>query len=143
MTVKLKYETGIATTIQFIALTLLNFISGVSTSAMQCINGSGSCAGDVALAIFYFIVITVLFGILWLAGFAAQDRRSRRIAQVLILAEGFVFLVGLYDFTKHRHSLIGSLVSLVEIITSVWIAWLALRLVLARGGRVRRHRIRH
>ena len=143
MALKLKYETGIAATIQFIALTILDFISGVSTSVTQCVNGSGSCAGDVALAIFYFIVITVLFGILWLAGFAAQDRRSRRIAQALILAEGFVFLVGLYDFTKHRHSLIGSLISLVEIITSVWIAWLALRIILARGGRVRRHHLHH
>ncbi|MGH7234078.1 MAG: hypothetical protein ACREF7_01360 [Candidatus Saccharimonadales bacterium] len=142
MPLKLKYETGIAATIQFIALTLLNFFSGVSTSVRQCINGSGSCAGDIALAIVYFMIITIWFGFLWLAGFAAQDRRSRRIAQALILAEGLVFLVGLYDFSKHKQSIIDMLISLVEIVSAAWIAWLAFRLIHAKGGRVRGRRSR-
>ncbi len=141
MAFKLKYETGIAATIQFISLTLLNFISGASTTVSECTKGNGSCMGNVVLSILYFLVITVWFGALWLAGFAAQDRRSKRIAQALILAEGMVFLVGLYDFSKHKSSLISSIISVVEIISSVWIAWLALRLILARGGRVRPHHI--
>ena len=142
MPLKLKYETGIAATIQFISLTFLNFISGVYTSTKQCISG-GSCVSNIVLSAFYFLIITVWFGFLWLAGFAAQDRRSRRIAQLLILAEGPVFLFGLYEFTKHRHSFIGALISLVEVITSVWVAWLALKIILARGGRVSHVRHRH
>ena len=142
---KLKYETGIATTIQFIGLTALNFISAIYTSTNQCMkgSGSGSCVSDIVLEVVYFLVITFWFGFLWMAGFATQDRRSKRIAQFLILAEGLVFLVGLYGIVKHRDSLIGILISLAEIFTSVWVAWLALRLILARGGRVKQIRVRH
>jgi hypothetical protein len=137
MALKLKYETGVAATFQFIVLTVLNFISGISSSVSQCLNGTGGCVSDVVLAILYFLVITVWFGALWLAGFAAQDRRSRRIAQFLILAEGLVFLVGLYGFKRHSQSIISALISLAEIITSAYVAWLAFRLMRAKGGRVR------
>lgn len=136
MAFRLKYETGVAATFQFIALTLLNFISGVSGSVSQCLKGSGGCVSNIVLAILYFLIVTIWFGALWLAGFAAQDRRSRRIAQFLILAEGLVLLVGLYQL-MHHHSILSALVALVEVITSVWVAWLAFRLIRARGGRVR------
>ena len=142
MALKLKYETGVAATIQFISLTLLNLINGVSGSLNQCFSTNGSCVSTIALDTGYFLAITIWFGFLWLAGFATQDRRSRRIAQMLILAEGLVFLVGLYDFTKHRQSIIGTLISLGEIITSLWVSYLAFRLILARGGRVRKVRVR-
>ncbi len=142
MALKLKYETGVAATIQFISLTLLNLINGVSGSLNQCFSTNGSCVSSIALDTGYFLAITIWFGFLWLAGFATQDRRSRRIAQMLILAEGLVFLVGLYDFTKHRQSIIGTLISLGEIITSLWVSYLAFRLILARGGRVRKVRVR-
>lgn len=141
MALKLKYETGVAATIQFISLTLLNFINGASGSIDQCFRSGGSCVSSIVLNTGYFLVITVWFGFLWLAGFATQDRRSRRIAQMLILAEGLVFLVGLYDLTKHAQSIIATLISLAEIITSLWVSYLALRLILARGGRVRKVRI--
>jgi hypothetical protein len=141
MTIKLKYETGIAATVQFISLTLLNFISGVSGTVSQCSKGSGSCVGNVVLSIMYFLVVTIWFGILWLTGFAAQDRRSRRIAQMLILAEGLVFIVGLYDLTKHKFTVLSGLIAIVEMLTSVWIAWLAFRLMRAKGGRVRSYHV--
>ena len=141
MALKLKYETGVAATIQFIILTLLNFISGISSSVSQCINGS-SCISNMVLNVVYFLVVTAWFGFLWLAGFATQDRRSRRIAQALIMAEGLVFLVGLYDLTKHKQSIIATLISLAEIITAAWVSWLAFRLILARGGRVKQIRVR-
>lgn len=137
MALKLKYETGVAATIQFIAMTLLNVINAISSSVGQCLNGNGGCIGDVVLAIVYFLVVTVWFGALWLAGFAAQDRRSRRIAQFLIVAEALVFLVGLFDFTHHKESILGTLISLVEMITAAYVVWLAFRLIRARGGRIR------
>lgn len=138
MALRLKYETGVAATIQFITLTILNIISDTSSTVHQCLNGTSGCLGDVVLEIAYFLVVTVWFGALWLAGFAAQDRRSRRIAQFLIIAEALVFLVGLYELKKHRSAL-SILMSLAEIITSGYVILLAFRLMRAKGGRVRTH----
>ena len=146
MAVRLTYQTGIATTIQFIAVSVLNFTSGIYSSVNQCISSSGSssCVGDVVLQIGYFLVITIWFGALWLAGFAAQDRRSRRISQLLIMGEGIVFLIGLFGLMHHKQSILPLIISIFEVATSIWIAWLAFRLIRAKGGRVRvRSHVRH
>lgn len=144
MALKLKYETGIATSIQFVVVSILNLIDGVVSSVSQCTNGSGGCFGDVVLAMLYFLVISIWFGALWLAGFAAQDRRSKRIALFLIGGEGLVFLASVYNLTHHNTSLINSATSFVDLVLSVWVAFLAFRLMRAKGGRIRpRHRPVH
>lgn len=144
MALKLKYETGIATSIQFVVVTILNLIDGVASSVSQCTSGSGSCFGDIALALVYFVLISICFGVLWLIGFAAQDRRSKRIALFLIAGEGLVFLLSLYNLTHHNTSLINSATSFVDLVLSVWVAFLAFRIMRAKGGRVRtRHRVVH
>ena len=142
MALKLKYETGVAATIQFIIISVLNVIDHISSSINQCLHGRGGCALDIVGNIVLFMIITVWFGALWLAGFAAQDRRSRRIAQFLILAEGLVFLYGLYETTRHT-SILGTVIGLADLITSAYVAWLAFRLMRAKGGRVRTRRRRH
>lgn len=142
MSLRLKYETGIAATVQFIVMTIINFVNGVSGSVSQCLNGSSGCVGNIVLAALFFLAVTVWFGALWLAGFAAQDRRSRRIAEVLIVAEALVLLIGLYGL-MHMSSIIGGVKSLAEVATSVWISWLAFRLIRAKGGRVRARSRRH
>ncbi|MCL4357584.1 hypothetical protein M1512_01660 [Patescibacteria group bacterium] len=140
MAFKLRYETGIATTVQFIFLTLLYVVDGANKSVSQCVNGNGGCLSNIFIQIVLFVFITFCFGVLWLVGFAAQDRRSKRLAQLLIAGEGLVFLVGLYEFYKHS-SIIGGAIGLVEFVSALWIIWLAFRLILARGGRVRSHHI--
>lgn len=138
MAFKLKYETGIATSIQFVVLTFLNFLDGTVSSVSQCTKSSGgSCFGDIVLAMLYFLVISICFAALWLAGFAAQDRRSKRIALVLIAGEGMAFLVAVYNLTHRNPSLIGKAASLIDLVLSVWVAYLAFRLVRAKGGRIR------
>lgn len=144
MALKLKYETGIATSIQFVVVTILNLIDGATSSVTQCSSGSGNCFGDIALALVYFVLISICFGVLWLVGFAAQDRRSKRIALFLIGGEGLVLLISLYNLTHHTTSLVNRVTSFADLVLSVWIAFLALRIIRAKGGRVRtRHRVVH
>jgi RsiW-degrading membrane proteinase PrsW (M82 family) len=144
MALKLKYETGVATSIQFVVITILNFIDGVFSSVSQCTNGAGSCLGNIILAMLYFLIISIWFGALWLLGFAAQDRRSKQIALFLMSGEGLVFLASVYNFTHHTASLINKATSLVDLVLSLWVAFLAFRIVRAKGGRIRpRRRIIH
>ncbi len=140
MPVKLKYETGVAATVQFIALTILNFISGADSAIRQCVSGNGGCVSNIVLSVLYFMVITIWFGALWLAGYAAQDRRSKRICQLLIMAEGLVALIGLFEMTRTTTSLLGKLIALIELVTAVWISWLAFKIMRAKGGRIRTRR---
>ena len=140
MPIKLKYETGVAATVQFITLTILNFISGVDSSIRQCSSGNGGCVSNVVMAVLYFLVVTIWFGALWLAGYAAQDRRNKRICQLLIMAEGLVALIGLFEFTRSTTSLLGKVVALVELLSAIWVSWLAFKIMRAKGGRIRSRR---
>lgn len=142
MAFKLRYETGIAATIQFIVITALNFINGVSGTISQCLSSSASCVSGIITGLLFFLLITILFGGLWLIGFAAQDRRSKRISQLLIIGELLVLLIGLFDLMHRTPSILEAIISLAEIISAAWISWLAFRLMRANGGRVRSRKVR-
>jgi len=68
-------------------------------------------------------------------GYAAQDRRSRRIAQLLIGLEGLTGLVALFD-AKHFPTVLGLITSLIDLCFAAWVILLAWRLMRAKGGRI-------
>ncbi len=144
MSVKLKYETGIAATIQFITITAVNFISGITSTVHQCSSTGGSCFSDVFLSIIYFLLLTVWFGILWAMGMAAQEKRKKNLALLLIGGEMMVALISLFQLTHRTSSPVSRIGGLIGLILSLWVSYLAIRLIKAKGGRVRPHkRIRH
>ena len=142
MPLKLKYETGVAVTIQFVAVTILNFVGGSITTIKDCTGNSTNCISNLVISVLYFGFLTLCFGFLWIVGFIAQDRRSIRLSKILIFIEGFVFLFGLYEFSHYSSSITKTIIGLVEIITAIWVSWLALRILRAKGGRVRVRQIR-
>lgn len=140
MAIKLKYETGIATTAQLIVVTVFNIINGTASSIDQCTNNSGNCVSNIVLSLLYFMVLSVGFVALWLIGMAAQDKRSKRLAQLLILGEFVVAGISIFDLTHQDPSITGRISSFVDGVFSVWIIILAIRLLRAKGGRVRKYR---
>lgn len=138
---KLKYETGIATLVQFIVLAVLNFANGVGSSVHSCTIGGNDCVSNTLLSLLFFLLITAWFGFLWLLGATAQDRRSRAIARVLLAAEALVALVSLFD-AHHQSLSFGLFTSLVDAAIAIWVMILAFRLMRAKGGRVRASRAR-
>jgi len=144
MAFKLPHETGSATTIQFITVTGLNLISSGYSTVQKCTTpGNGSCIGSMIPNLFLFIALAIMFGVIWLIGFIVQDRRSTKVAILLILAELLVLIIGLFDLMHNKTSIFGILLSLVEILSAIWIIYLASRLIRARGGRVRSRTVRH
>jgi len=144
MPFNLTYETGNATTIQFLAVNIINLISSGYDTVQKCTTpGNGSCIGSMIPNLFLFIALAIFFGVIWLIGFIVQDRRSTKIAILLILAELLVLLIGLFDLIHNKTGFLGILLSISEIATAIWIIYLASRLIRARGGRVRSRRIRH
>jgi len=132
---KLKYQAGVAALVQFIVMTLLNFINGVSGSVQECTSQNSDCLGNILLSLLFFMVLTAWFAFLSVLGYAAQDRRSKRLAQLLIAAEAGVALIALFD-ARHYPSYLGLITSLVDAGLAIWVGLLAFRLMRANGGRV-------
>jgi hypothetical protein len=138
---RLTYETGIATLIQFIVLAFLNIIDAIYSVIDTCAHSGGSCATNALSSVVFYILIVVWFGFIVGLGFATQSKRSSRYAKFLILAELSVFLVAAYNIKlgiRYHNGALSLFTSLIDLIMSVWIMTLAYRLMKSGGARVRR-----
>ena len=132
---KLRYETGIATLIQFVTLTLLNVGTGLVSIVIGCRTGIGNCVVNSFSSIVFFILIALWFGFVWILGFAAQERRSKRLAQALIAAEALIFLVALFN-ARHHIDALGLLTSIVDCVLAIWVMYLSFNLIKAGPHRI-------
>ena len=121
--------------IQFIVLGMLNLLYMFYSSIHSCVQHD-ECASNSVLAVVYFVLVGIWFGIVAVFGYAAQDRRSKRLSQVLIAAEGVTGLIALFNL-KHYADYFGLVISAVDLCFVVWIIWLAFVLMRSGGGRIR------
>lgn len=143
---KITYQTSVATLIQFIALSFLNIANGINSVVTTCRSETGDCMSNLLVSIIFFILVAVWFGLIWLLGWAAQDRRSKRLAQLLICAEVLIAMVAYFN-AKNHPDLLSLITSIVDLVLAIWIIYLAIRLIRSGGGRVvarqrRRSRVR-
>lgn len=137
----LRYQTGIATLVQFIAMGLLNIGNTGNAIATACREETGSCSTDIFVSIIFYLLLMSWFGIMCLLGYMAQERRSRRFAIVLIGAE--LLTIGVASINARGHTDVLSLItSIVDIILAFLVIYLAVRIILAGRGRVTRQRQR-
>lgn len=132
---KLTYETAVATFIQFIVLSFLGIANGLNSVVTTCSHTSSDCISNLILSLIFFILTACWFGAVWLIGFMAQDKRSRRLAQLLIAIEALIALIALFN-AQHHTDILSLFTSLVDLALAVWIIFLAFRLMRAGGGRV-------
>jgi len=133
--VKLRYETGIATLIQFVTMTILNVGTGFVAIITGCRGGVSNCVVSAFTSVVFFMLIALWFGIVWGLGFMAQQRRSKHLAQLLICAEAMIALVALFN-AKHHTDPLGLVTSLVDFALAIWVMYLAFRLIRANGARI-------
>ncbi len=132
---KLTYETGLATLIQFIVLSLLGFANGLNSIVTTCRDSHGDCVSNLIVSLIFFLLTAGWFAIVWVVGYTAQDQRNRRMAQLLIAAEVVIILVALLN-AKHYTDYLSLGTSLIDLILAVWIISLAWRLMRAGGNRI-------
>lgn len=131
---RLTYKTGTATLIQFIFLSFLNLGNGANSIIANC-RHHNDCVVNVLTSVVFYILVVIWFGSLWVLGYIAQDRRSKRLAQLLICAEALVALVALFN-AKHHTDALGLFTSAVDLVLALWIIILAFRLMRAGNSRV-------
>jgi hypothetical protein len=132
---KLKYQTGIATMIQFITLSFLGIANGANSVVATCRHDSTDCVSNLIVSIIFFILTALWFGGVWILGAMAQESRNKRLALLLIGAEGLIALVATFN-AKHHNDLLGLVTSLIDLILAVWIIILAWRLLTSDGKRI-------
>lgn len=132
---RLKYQTAIATFIQFISLVFLNVGTGAVSIISTCHSNGSDCVSNTLVSLIFFILITIWFAFVWILGYAAQEQRSRRLSQALIVAEICIAVVALFDI-KHRSNVLGLITSIIDLGLSVWVMLLAYRIVRSGGGRI-------
>jgi hypothetical protein len=132
---KLTYETAIATLIQFITLTVLGFLNGLNSVVVTCRDTGHDCISNLIVSLIFFLITAIWFGFVWLLGYTAQERRSRRFAQALIVAEAGIAFIALFN-ARHHTDLLSLITSLIDLCLSLWIITLALRLIHAGPQRI-------
>ena len=134
MGMKLSYETGKATLVQFIVMGILNLATGLNSIISSCHSGK-DCMTQAIVSPIYYILLTGWFASLWVLGYLAQERRSKWLARLLICAEGLVAIVALFN-SRHHNDFIGLVTSVADLILALWVMLVAFRLMLAGSGRV-------
>jgi hypothetical protein len=132
---KLTYQTSIATLIQFITLVVLNIGTGAVSVVTSCSGKGGNCVSNLLVSLLFFLLICVWFGAIWILGYLAQDRRNKRLAQLLIIAEVCIAAVALFNI-KHHSNLLSLGTSIIDFGLCVWVITLAYRLMKSGGGRI-------
>lgn len=133
---KLTYETGTATLIQFITLSLLNIVNGFNSSITICRQeDTTKCVESAVVSFVFFALVVGWFGLIAAVGYTAQAQRSKRLAQLLIMAELLVIGVAYINIQGHPDAL-SLVISVLDLLLAVWVIILALRLMRAGGKRI-------
>src|SRR5689334_24419757 len=98
---RFRYETGVITLVQFILLSLLGIANGLNSIVSTCRATGHDCISNMIVSLIFFIITTAWFAFIWILGYAAQERRSRRLAQMLIAAEVAIALIALFNARHH------------------------------------------
>lgn len=136
---RITYETGIVTFIQFVTGSLLAIANNIYSIVSTCHSSGNDCVSNSIISLIYILVEIFAFAFIWILGFAAQNRRSRPLARLLILIELVVIGVTLINIKGWNHNLLSLFTSLLDLALALWVILLAWRLSHANGGRVVTH----
>jgi len=131
---RLTYETGTGTLVQFIVLSFLNIADEINQAVTAC-RHDGECLSNTILSVIFYLLVVSWFAAIWALGYIAQDRRSKRLAQLLICAEALIALIAFFN-AKHHTDILSLFTSIVDLGLAIWVITLAFRLMRAGGGRV-------
>lgn len=135
-----RYEIGILTFVQFIALSFLSLANALNSIISTCFSSSGQCIENMIPSIILFILIAVWFAYIWILGYTVQERRGRKLTALLIGSEFAVAMVALFS-VKHHTDWLSLVTSVIDLFLAVWVMLLAVRIFLAGDQRVvTRHR---
>lgn len=129
-----KYQVGVITLVQFITLSLLGIANALNSIITTCVKHD-ECISNAIVSTIFFLLTAAWFAFVWVLGYTAQERRTKKLSIALICAEIMIAMVALFN-AKHHTDLLGLSTSLIDLFLATWVIILAFRLMRAGGGRV-------
>lgn len=137
---RIRYETSVATLVQFIIGTALTFLTGVAAIIGGCRSSGGAdCVSNTFVSLLFVIMVVAVYGFLLGVGYVAQERRSSRLALLLMGTEAFAALIFLFD-ARQSPSLIDKITNTISLAIAIWVIFVAFNLYRAKGARIVRTR---
>lgn len=130
----LRYQTATATFIQLAVMTLLVIVGGIMDVVKNC-ESSAECVTNSFLWIIIAFMLACWYTALFAIGYFAQEKRSYKLARLLIAGELFTAFVALM-LVKNPSSTYSRIGALVALCFAVWTIVLAYRIYKARGSRI-------
>lgn len=134
---RIHYQTSSATLAQFIVGTLLTFITGVVAIIQGCRTGN-ECVSNAFVSLILVLFVVGGYILLLIVGYLAQERRSSKLALLLIGLEAIASIIFLFD-AKQAPDLIDRLINILSLVIAIWVAWVALQLYRSKGARIVKH----
>lgn len=132
---KLHYQTGTATFIQLAVVLFLIVLNNIITLVQRCVGNSINCVGDAFVSLVMIVFAGAWFGFLSVLGYAAQDKRSQRLATALIVAQVGTAFAALAMMRLPGSWYVAVSAAIVFVI-AIWVIVLAIRLRQAKGRRI-------
>ncbi len=130
----MRYHTATATFIQLAVMTLITTIGGVLDVAKNCENSS-ECVTNSFLWIIIVFMLAGWYSALFAIGYFTQEKRSYKLARLLILGELFTAFVA-FMLARNPSSTYSRIGSLIALFFAAWVTILAYRIYKARGRRI-------
>src|SRR5579871_2110764 len=93
---RIRYETSIATMVQFIVGSVLTFLSNAVSIVSGCVGGA-DCVSNAFVTLLLVILVVGAYGLLLGIGYVAQEKRSSKLALLLIVVQAFTALIFIFD----------------------------------------------
>ena len=133
---KLTYQTAVVSLVQFISIMILGVPNTVINIVSTCHSDSSNCVSNMIVSLILYLLTAGWFGIIMIVAYAAQHRRSRQLAVILIGLEFITLVVAAYIDFPHDPNILSKATSLLDAALSIWIIYLAFRLFLSGGRRM-------
>ena len=133
---RLSHQTAVASLIQFLTLMFLGVPNTIVNIVSTCHNDSTSCVSNMIVSLILYILTAGWFGLILLFGYLAQRKRSRQIAVILIGFEFITLVVAGYINFPHDPNILAKATSLIDVLLSIWVIYLASRLIMSGGRRI-------
>jgi hypothetical protein len=133
---KIPRDVSVVTFIQFVTLSLLGIANGLNSVVYTCNKDSSDCVNNLLTSMIFFILTVIWFAFVWVLSYAVRDRRSKRLALVLIASELLIAMIAYFN-ARHHTDFLSLATSVIDLMLALWVTYLAFLIWRSKGGRVR------
>lgn len=133
-----SYQTGMASLIQLIIVAILGIPRELVSIINSCQNGKTACFDSLFFSAIIYVLLVVWFSVMAAIGYFAEDTRNPKFAYSIIFCEIITFTIVIFvNFVSETNYILKS-VSLIYGLLSLWIIYLAIKLINSHGKRMTR-----